>query len=65
MKTDRQLLDNQPPELLGNLLAAPTLDGQLDRTTTARSESNILRWMEYLPQDCVARMIAMKWDITT
>ena len=31
----------------------------------ARSEANLLRWMEYLPEDCIAMMIAMKWDVST
>jgi len=30
-----------------------------------RSEANILRWMAYLPQDCVETMIRMGWDVTT
>jgi hypothetical protein len=31
----------------------------------AHSEENILRWMEYLPDDCIRTMILMGWDITT
>jgi hypothetical protein len=65
MNTDSQLLDKEPPELLIDQLDAPTLEAQLDQATIARSESNILRWMEYLPEDCVARMIEMRWDVTT
>ncbi len=30
-----------------------------------RSEDNILRWMSYLPEDCIRTMIAMGWDVTT
>jgi hypothetical protein len=30
-----------------------------------RSESNILQWMKYLPEDCINRMIQMGWDVTT
>jgi hypothetical protein len=30
-----------------------------------RSEDNILRWMAYLPEDCIRTMIAMGWDIST
>ena len=30
-----------------------------------RSEENILRWMAYLPQDCIETMIRMGWDLTT
>jgi hypothetical protein len=31
----------------------------------ARSEENILNWMQYLPTDCVKTMIRMGWDIST
>jgi hypothetical protein len=31
----------------------------------AHSESNILQWMAYLPEDCIKSMIAMGWDFTT
>ena len=30
-----------------------------------RSENNILRWMSYLPEDCIKAMIDMGWDVTT
>jgi hypothetical protein len=36
-----------------------------DAAQIARSENNILQWMEYLPEECIARMIEMGWDITT
>jgi hypothetical protein len=36
-----------------------------DEAQIARSENNILQWMEYLPEDCIARMIEMGWDVTT
>jgi hypothetical protein len=38
---------------------------QVSSADAARSEDNILRWMEYLPEDCVRTMIDMGWDITT
>jgi hypothetical protein len=31
----------------------------------AHSEENILKWMQYLPSDCVNTMIIMGWDIST
>jgi len=31
----------------------------------ARSDSNVLQWMSYLPEDCINTMIAMGWDVTT
>jgi hypothetical protein len=30
-----------------------------------RSERNIAAWRSYLPEDCVAAMIAMGWDEST
>jgi hypothetical protein len=38
---------------------------QVSSADAARSEDNILRWMAYLPEDCVRTMIDMGWDITT
>jgi hypothetical protein len=31
----------------------------------AYSEQNILKWMAYLPPDCIQCMIRMGWDIST
>ena len=31
----------------------------------ARSEENILRWMSYLPENCIRTMIDMGWDVST
>jgi hypothetical protein len=36
-----------------------------DVEAVRRSEENILKWMRYLPEDCIHRMIEMEWDITT
>lgn len=36
-----------------------------DVEAVRRSEENILKWMQYLPEDCINRMIEMEWDITT
>jgi hypothetical protein len=36
-----------------------------DSDVVARSESNVLQWMSYLPDDCVKTMIRMGWDVTT
>jgi hypothetical protein len=36
-----------------------------DHDANARSEANVLRWMKYLPQDCIATMIRLGWDLTT
>jgi hypothetical protein len=41
-----------------------SMDWQND-ADVARSERNILRWMAYLPQDCIKTMIRMGWDVTT
>jgi hypothetical protein len=46
----------------------PMFGGSFDRPihdANARSEANILCWMEYLPQDCIETMIRMGWDLTT
>ena len=29
------------------------------------SEQNILKWMAYLPPDCIQCMIRMGWDLST
>lgn len=44
---------------------AARLEAQANDADAARSEDNILRWMAYLPEDCITTMIAMGWDITT
>lgn len=31
----------------------------------AHSENNILRWMSYLPEDCIRTMVLMGWDHST
>jgi hypothetical protein len=45
-------------------VAAPA-EAWVNDTDVARSEENILRWMSYLPEDCIRTMIAMGWDVTT
>jgi hypothetical protein len=50
-------LSTEPP---GATLPVRTNDADV-----ARSKENILRWMSYLPDDCVRTMIEMGWDITT
>jgi hypothetical protein len=42
---------------------APT-DMGIDYADVARSENNILKWMSYVPEDCISTMIAMAWDVT-
>jgi len=51
-------------DLLENLTAPSSMDAEND-ADVARSESNILRWMAYLPDDCIKTMIRMGWDVTT
>jgi hypothetical protein len=49
-----------------SLDAASTINPRLDDADAVRrSEGNILKWMKYLPEDCINRMIEMEWDITT
>jgi hypothetical protein len=51
-------------DLPEELSAASSMGVQND-TDVARSEKNILQWMEYLPEDCIRTMIQMGWDVTT
>jgi hypothetical protein len=60
---------NQAPQrvfidLLADQAEASSMDAQND-ADVARSERNILRWMAYLPADCIKTMIRMGWDVTT
>jgi hypothetical protein len=53
-----------------NLYAEPSDDAapaeaRVNDGDIARSEDNILRWMSYLPEDCIRSMIQMGWDLTT
>jgi hypothetical protein len=45
--------------------ASASVEVQVSSADTARSEDNVLRWMAYLPEDCVRTMIDMGWDLTT
>jgi hypothetical protein len=51
-------------DLLEGLSAPSSMDVQND-ADVARSEKNILQWMDYLPEDCIRTMIQMGWDVTT
>jgi hypothetical protein len=51
-------------DLLEGLDTPSSMDVQTD-TDVARSEKNILQWMDYLPEDCIRTMIQMGWDVTT
>ena len=51
-------------DLLGGLSTTSSMDVQND-ADVARSERNVLQWMEYLPEDCIRTMIQMGWDVTT
>jgi hypothetical protein len=48
-----------------SLAIAARVDARESAADIAHSEENILRWMEYLPDDCIRTMILMGWDITT
>jgi hypothetical protein len=50
--------------LLGGLSATSSMDAQSD-ADVARSEQTVLKWMAYLPEDCIRTMIQMGWDVTT
>jgi hypothetical protein len=51
-------------DLLEDTSATTSMDA-LNDADVARSERNILRWMAYLPEDCIKKMIQMGWDMTT
>jgi hypothetical protein len=51
-------------DLVEDATAPSSMDAQHD-ADVARSERNILRWMAYLPADCIKTMIQMGWDVTT
>ena len=51
-------------DVLEDLTATSSMDAHND-ADVARSERNILRWMAYLPDDCIKTMIHMGWDVTT
>jgi hypothetical protein len=48
-----------------SLAIAARADARETATDMAHSEENILRWMTYLPEDCIRTMVLMGWDITT
>jgi hypothetical protein len=45
--------------------AAAPVEVRANEDDVARSEENILRWMSYLPEDCIRAMIDMGWDVST
>jgi hypothetical protein len=51
-----------PKECL--VIASPAIKYE-SAADIAHSEENILRWMEYLPEDCIRTMVLMGWDIST
>jgi hypothetical protein len=66
METDAQRRQRIFAELAETLELLAANDPLFDEADAARrSESNILQWMKYLPEDCINRMIEMGWDVTT
>jgi hypothetical protein len=66
MQTDTLARRQDFVELLGETSdAAAPVEAWANDADIARSEENILRWMSYLPEDCIRAMIDMGWDITT
>jgi hypothetical protein len=45
--------------------SAVPVESAVSAADIAHSEENILKWMQYLPTDCVKSMIRMGWDIST
>jgi hypothetical protein len=54
----------QPPRILDPWTTSAR-DPTRDADALRRSQANILRWMEYLPEDCIKKMIEMGWDFST
>jgi hypothetical protein len=52
-------------EIADDLPDPVAVESALNAADIAHSEENILKWMQYLPTDCVKTMIRMGWDITT
>jgi hypothetical protein len=48
-----------------SLAIAARADARESTADIARSEENILRWISYLPEDCIRTMVLMGWDMTT
>jgi hypothetical protein len=66
METDALVQPQVYMGLAGELWDAPVPAGVMaGNADVVRSEENILRWMAYLPQDCIETMIRMGWDVTT
>jgi len=66
MGTDTQVQPQVFMQLAGELWDAAAPAGvPVGNAELVRSEENILRWMAYLPQDCIEAMILMGWDVTT
>jgi hypothetical protein len=66
MERDTQVQLQVFMELAGELRDAPAPAGvPVGNAELVRSEENIVRWMAYLPQDCIETMIRMGWDVTT
>ena len=66
MGTQARLQQHPITEMRPESLAiAARVDARDSAADMAHSEKNILRWMEYLPDDCIRTMILMGWDITT
>lgn len=66
MHTDAQVRDAISTEPAMKQSVGTTMELRFaDVEAVRRSEANILNWMEYLPEDCIRRMIEMEWDITT
>jgi hypothetical protein len=52
-------------ELQAELSATASSINARNQADIARSETNVLQWMAYLPEDCIRTMIQMGWDMDT
>jgi len=64
MDTYAQVPQREIVDVLEGLSTTSSMDAQND-ADVARSKKNVLKWMAYLPEDCIRTMIQMGWDVTT
>jgi hypothetical protein len=57
-------LDEDKESFAGAIPVAISVASELTAEEAARSATNIALWRVYLPEDCVAAMISMGWDLT-
>jgi hypothetical protein len=65
MRTDTEGPQRVFFEVPNEIPEAAPIEAMAGDADIARSEENILHWLQYLPTDCIHAMIRMGWDIST